>query len=57
MGSAIAAITMAMSIGMSVGPILTGAIVDLININAAFYFRAGLALVGAALFMWFTRAR
>ena len=57
MGSAIAAITMAMSIGMAVGPILTGAIVDLIDINAAFYFSAGLALVGAALFMWFTRAR
>jgi MFS family permease len=57
MGSAIAAITMAMSIGMSVGPIMTGAIVDLIDINAAFYFSAGLSLVGAALFMWFTRAR
>jgi len=57
MGSAIAAITMAMSIGMAVGPIMTGAIVDLIDINAAFYFSAGLALVGAALFMWFTRAR
>jgi len=57
MGSAIAAITMAMSIGMAVGPIMTGAIVDLININAAFYFSAGFALFGAALFMWFTRAR
>ncbi len=57
MGSAIAAITMAMSIGMAVGPILTGAIVDLIGINAAFYFSAGLALFGAALFMWFTRVR
>lgn len=57
MGSAIAAITMAMSIGMAVGPIMTGAIVDFIDINAAFYFSAGLALVGVALFMWFTRAR
>ncbi|MBU2536377.1 MAG: MFS transporter [Chloroflexota bacterium] len=57
MGSAIAAITMAMSIGMAVGPILSGAIVDLININAAFYFNAGLALVGAGLFVWFTRSR
>jgi len=57
MGSAIAAITMAMSIGMAVGPIVTGAIVDLIDINAAFYFSAGLALIGAVLFMWFTRAR
>jgi len=57
MGSAIAAITMAMSIGIAVGPILSGAIVDLININAAFYFNAGLALVGAGLFVWFTRSR
>jgi len=56
MGSAIAAITMAMSIGMALGPILSGAIVDLININAAFYFNAGLALLGAGLFMWFTRS-
>ncbi|TET46821.1 MAG: MFS transporter [Dehalococcoidia bacterium] len=55
MGSAIAAITMAMSIGMAVGPILSGVIVDFININAAFYFNAGLALFGAALFAWFTR--
>ena len=57
MGSAIAAITMAMSIGMALGPIMTGAIVDLIDVNAAFYFSAGLALFGAALFIWFTRAR
>lgn len=57
MGSAVAAITMAMSIGMALGPILSGAIVDLININAAFYFNAGLALLGAALFVWFTRPR
>jgi predicted MFS family arabinose efflux permease len=55
MGSAIAAITIALSIGMALGPILSGAIVDLININAAFYFNAGLALFGAALFVWFTR--
>jgi DHA1 family multidrug resistance protein-like MFS transporter len=57
MGSAIAAITMALSIGMAVGPILSGAIVDFVNINAAFYFSAGLALVGAGLFVWFTRSR
>lgn len=55
MGSTIAAITMALSIGMALGPILSGAIVDLININAAFYFNAGLALLGAAVFVWFTR--
>ncbi len=55
MGSAISAITMALSIGMALGPILSGIIVDFININAAFYFNAGLSLFGAALFAWFTR--
>ncbi len=55
MGSAIAAITMALSIGMAVGPILSGAIVDFVNINAAFYFNAGLSLFGAGIFVWFTR--
>jgi MFS family permease len=56
MGSAMAAITIALSIGMALGPILSGAIVDLVSINAAFYFSASLALVGAGLFMWFTRS-
>ena len=56
MGSAISAITMALSIGMAIGPILSGIIVDFININAVFYFNAGLALFGAALFAWFTRS-
>ncbi len=57
MGSAIAALTTAMSIGMAVGPVLSGAVVDFANINAAFYFSAGIALMGAALFVWFTRSR
>ncbi len=56
MGSAIAVFTMALSIGMAVGPILGGAIVDFTNINSAFYFGAVMALVGAGLFLWFTRA-
>jgi len=56
MGSAIAAITMALSIGMALGPIISGALVDLADINAAFYFSAGLALVGGALFVFFTRS-
>jgi len=57
MGSAIAVFTMALSIGMAVGPILGGAIVDFTNINSAFYFGAVMALVGAGLFLWFTRAK
>ncbi|MFQ5996942.1 MAG: MFS transporter [Dehalococcoidales bacterium] len=57
MGSAIAVFTMALSIGMAVGPILGGAIADFTNINSAFYFGAVMALVGAGLFIWFTRAK
>ena len=56
MGSAIAVFTMALSIGMAVGPILGGAIVDFTDINSAFYFGAVMALVGAGLFLWFTRS-
>ena len=56
MGSAIAVFTMALSIGMAVGPILSGAIVDFTSINSAFYLGAVMALVGAGLFAWFTRS-
>jgi len=56
MGSAIAMFTVALSIGMAVGPILSGVIVDFTNINAAFYFGAVMALVGAGFFAWFTRS-
>jgi len=56
MGSAIAVFTMALSIGMAVGPILSGAIVDFTTINSAFYLGAVMALVGAGLFAWFTRS-
>lgn len=56
MGSAIAVFTVALSIGMAVGPILSGAIVDFTTINSAFYLGAVMALVGAGLFAWFTRS-
>lgn len=56
MGSAIAVFTVALSIGMAVGPILSGAIVDFTSINSAFYLGAVMALVGAGLFAWFTRS-
>ncbi len=57
MGSAIAVFTVALSIGMAVGPILSGAIVDFTSINSAFYLGAVMALVGAGLFVWFTRSK
>jgi DHA1 family multidrug resistance protein-like MFS transporter len=56
MGAAIAMFTVALSIGMAVGPILSGLIVDFTSINAAFYFGAVMMLVGAGFFAWFTRS-
>jgi len=56
MGSTIAVFSMALSIGMAVGPILGGTIVDFADINSAFYFGAVMTLGGAGLFVWFTRS-
>ena len=56
MGSTIALFSMALSIGMSIGPILGGAIADFSGINSAFYFGAIVTLVGAGLFLLFTRS-
>lgn len=55
MGSTIAIITMAMSIGMAVGPLLGGVVADFVNINSVFYLAAGMGLAGTSLFIWFTR--
>jgi len=55
MGSTFAIFTMAMSIGMAVGPLLGGVIADLLNVNSVFYFVAVVVLVGTSLFTWFTR--
>ncbi len=55
MGSTFAIFTMAMSIGMAVGPLLGRIIADLLNVNSVFYFAAVIGLVGTSLFTWFTR--
>ena len=55
MGSVIAIFSMAFSLGMAVGPVLSGAIHDFAGINPVFYFGAAMTLVGACLFIWFTR--
>jgi MFS family permease len=55
MGSTMALISMAMSIGMAAGPIVAGGIADLANINSVFYFASGVVVVGTSLFIWFTR--
>jgi len=55
MGSTIAVFSIAFSMGMTIGPILSGAIRDFAGINAAFYSGAAMVLVGTGLFAWFTR--
>lgn len=55
MGSTIAIFAMAFSIGMAIRPLLGGVIVDLLNVNSAFYFAARVALLGTSLFSWFTK--
>lgn len=55
MGSAMGIYTMATSIGMVIGPLLGGVIVDTVDINSAFYFAASAALLGTSLFIRFTR--
>ncbi len=55
MGSTMAIFAVAMSIGMAIGPILGGVIVDTLNIDSVFYFAAAMGFVGTTLFMWFTR--
>ena len=54
MGSTIAAFSLAFSIGMAIGPILSGVIRDLAGINSVFYFAAVMILVGTGLFTSFT---
>lgn len=55
MGSAIGMLATAMSIGSAIGPIMSGGIVDLINIRSLFYIAAGIVVMGTSLFIWFTR--
>jgi len=55
MGSTIGIFAMAFSIGMAIGPLLSGVIADLANLDSVFYFAASMGLVGTSLFVWFTR--
>ena len=55
MGSTMSILIMAMSIGMVVGPTLSGVIADSVGVNAVFYFGAAAGLIGTGLFIWFTR--
>jgi DHA1 family multidrug resistance protein-like MFS transporter len=55
MGSTMAIFALAFSIGMAIGPLLSGVIADLANIQLVFYFGAIMSLAGTSLFIWFTR--
>jgi MFS family permease len=55
MGSAMGVFAMAFSIGMAIGPLLSGIIADFADINSVFYLAAVMVLVGTNFFTWFTR--
>lgn len=55
MGSAMALLTMAMNIGMSLGPIIGGIITDTLNVGSVFYIVAIAVLVGTGFFAWLTK--
>jgi len=56
MGATIAVFNVALSIGMTAGPLLGGLIADFTDINSVFYFGAIVTLLGAGLFVWLTRS-
>lgn len=55
MGSTMSIFFLAMSIGMAIGPIISGGIADLLNVDSVFYFGAIMGLIGTGFFIWFTR--
>ena len=55
MGSTMALLSVAVSIGMTIGPLTAGAIADLANIDSVFYFASGIVVIGTGFFIWFTR--
>ncbi len=55
MGSTMALMNVALSIGMAIGPLIGGGIEELVNIDSVFYSAAGIMVVGTGLFAWYTR--
>jgi MFS family permease len=56
MGSTMAALALATSLGMGIGPILSGIFHDYLGgIQPVFYFMAGVGLLGIILFNWYSR--
>ncbi|MBI2847825.1 MAG: MFS transporter [Chloroflexi bacterium] len=57
MGSIMSTLFLASGIGMAIGPVISGRIVDLFNIQSVFYFSSAMWLFGLGAFAWFTRHR
>jgi len=55
MGSTMSIFFLAMGIGQAIGPIMSGAIADWLNLDYVFYVGAALSIIGTILFGWFTR--
>ena len=55
MGSTFAIYAMAMSLGMGIGPLISGAMADWVSIYSVFYLAAAIGLAGTGLFIWLTR--
>lgn len=55
MGSTVAVMTMATSMGMVVGPLMGGAVLDIVNVNAVFYSAGGIMALGVVLFVCLSR--
>lgn len=55
MGSLMGIFSMAMSIGMAIGPIMGGQVMDFAGINYVFYFASAMEFLGTALFFLFWR--
>ncbi len=55
MGIAMAVFSMAMGIGMTIGPVLAGVIADSLSTSVVFYFAAAAVFLGATAFSWYTR--
>ncbi|MDP3880542.1 MAG: MFS transporter [Dehalococcoidales bacterium] len=55
MGSTMSVLFLAFSIGMAIGPILSGVIVELLDINSMFYIIASIGTVASFHFLWVIR--
>lgn len=55
MGSTMSIFFLAMGVGQAIGPIMSGAIADWLNLDSVFYIGAGLGIIGTFLFGWFAR--